>query len=542
MLWKILPLFIVIIFISYWWEDISFIYNIITNNYMILIISSIIVGILIVTTKHKEYDWVHGTAKWATKGEIITEFGQPIDKPLESGSFYLGYDAKKDLHLAIPPDKAVQHGLIIGPPGTGKSRGYFLPNARFVKGTSYVITDPKGELWELTSGYKEEAIRYAPGFEDSAVFNWVPLCKDADIAQLCARAMVTSSPSNNTDPFWINAETAFLTALFSHFAYSETPTPVAAYEFFTLNPWESVLEALENSPSIIARQQKNILVGGTEDIKGGIVPGVANLLQFLQDPKIARFTSSSLDAPDFGRLKEKAISVYYCMHEQDIKRLQPLSTVFYTIVLEQLTRANPTKGNIPVLLLLDEFANIGKLPDFDTTITVTRGRGIGIWMGIQNMSQLEKYEKHNAEVIMGVVGTRIALHSMDNKSAEYISKSLGDTTIVIEKETISDGGGVLRRQSQSKSYSSQEIKRPLITPSEVNLIGKDEAIVKVLNYKPMRIKKIFYDEPPKSNVTKKLGEVIRDIDRSSLPNAKENDSLYPPSLSQSLLDLEKELF
>ena len=116
-------------------------------------------------------------------------------------------------------------------------------------------------------------------------------------------------------------------------------------------------------------------------------------------------------------------------------RLRPLSSLFFTLLLEQLA-AEPMAAPgaaatvadtkpVPVHLFLDEFANVGVVPHFETTISLARGRGVGIWLGIQSLSQLEaRYGKANAQTILTNCATKIALCGLDVETAEYFSRCL----------------------------------------------------------------------------------------------------------------------
>ena len=468
-----------------------------------------IVAILVIFSNKQsnENNWIHGTAQWASREELLRHFGFRGNQPLEPGSFYLSYDENTDHHIAIPAEIAKQHGLILGGTGAGKSRGYFLANCAWIKNTSFVITDPKSELWELTSGHQKEAWRYAPGDENSQCFNWIPLCQEARTAQICARALMSAATSKDTDPFWTNAEIAYLVAIFAHIAVSANPTPLAAYQFITLTDREVLLEELKNSRSKVARQQANIFEQTDDKVKGGIVPAVANTLQFMQDPLIQRFTSSDIKPPNFSELKKRPIGLYYCLKDNDIDYLKPLNALFFTLVLEEIGQSQAKPSDIPIMMILDEFGNLGRIPNFEATITLARSRGISIWLGLQSLDQLKRYGEENGNIILENLGTQVFLRGIKGKSAEYISKILGESTVVVNKENISESGGIFNK-NYSTTYSQQENKRPLMTVDEVNRLPDDRAIVKVGNFRPMMLKKIYYNERAKTAMMEKLKEAI----------------------------------
>lgn len=463
----------------------------------------------------------HGSAGWT---EPPRELLRPKRGPLPEGGFYLGRSAGK--RVVLPKAETLRHGLIVGGSGTGKSRGFFLPNAAWSRGTSLVCTDPKSELWRFTSGLRERAIRYAPAEpEASECFNWIPLCADPRLAELCARAVVESGNTKATDQAWLDTEAAFLAAVFAHASTLSAPTPLSAYRLFTRQPIENLIAGLLASPSEAAREQGMVFSQTQERMRGSIVPVVAAKLQFLRDPKVARFTSAKSEAPDFSSLRVTPTSVYWCLKEHDIARLRPLTGLFFSLLLERLSVGGEDGEGVPALMLLDEFANIGTIPDFETTLSLARGRGVGIWMGIQSLGQLEaRYGKANAQTILSNCGTKIALSGLDVESAEYFSRALGEKTASEAKTT---RHGLL---NASYGHSRDEHGRRLLTADEVRRIGADESLAIVGNRRPMRLEKIFYDEAPSVARTKALGQP-RAIDVN--PPAVADPPAIPDFMSRS---------
>jgi hypothetical protein len=254
------------------------------------------------TLKSSSTRLLHGSAHWLSSSNA--GFSPLRSMPiLSSEAFFLGSEDGSDEKLVeLPGILARQHGIIVGGTGTGKTRGFFLPTAAFARGDSLLCTDPKGELWRHTSGYHARATRYAPTEpEQSACFNWIPLCKEARYAELCARTLIESGEDGprRAEAVWIEAESAFLGALFAHAATLPEPTPITAYQLFTRQKQEMLLKQLKGSVSEVAREQAMIFEQTQERMRGSIVPAVAAKLQFLRDPKIAQFTSAAIECNPF---------------------------------------------------------------------------------------------------------------------------------------------------------------------------------------------------------------------------------------------------
>ena len=474
----------------------------------------------------------YGTAGFASEAEIADLLlAQNVRLP--HGSLLLG--RKGTRQIALPAPFTAQHGVIVGGSGTGKSYSFFLPNVAAASTLSCVVTDPKSELWRFTSGYARRATRYAPGDPDaSACLNWIPLCRDARLAELCARAIVEAGAVERQEPPWPDLETAFLSALFSHAATLSVPTPLAAYDLFTRLEPQKLLDAFARSSSAIAREQANIFQQTNERMRGSIVPVIASKLQCLRDPRIARFTSASLAPPDFGRLRALPEALYWCVQEQDMVRLRPLSSLFYTLLLEQLAAEGPTEeARLPVNVFLDEFANIGVIPHFETTISLARGRGVRLWLGIQSLSQLEaRYGKPAAQTILTNCATKMALSGLDVETAQYFSRSLGEKTQTAPRRSWQKKRWSLFAGGMSDSV--QEHSRWLLTPDEVRRLGTEEMLVITGNRRPLRIEKTVYDAAPCSARTVPLGEARTVPIAFTSPATKKAPS--PPPLPPDLPD------
>jgi type IV secretion system protein VirD4 len=428
----------------------------------------------------------HGSAGFGKPERTLLS---PEQDPYPAGSVYIGKWKGKDVRL--PEEGMLRHGVIVGGTGTGKSRGYFFFNAARSQGTSFVATDPKGELWKNTSGHHPNPLRFAPAEPDkSHCFNWIPLCHDFRIAHLMARAIVESGQTARTEQVWLDLETSFLAALFAHAATTRYPTPMTAYEMLVGQEEEALFDQLQHSPSVTARRQARIFLLSSDRMRGSFLPAVAARLDFLQDERIARFTSSTLLSPDFSTLRQQPAAVYLCLREQDMAGLRPLTAAFFSLMIDQLSGEG--KGETPVLMLLDEFANIGTIPHFETSISLARGRGNGFWLGIQSLSQLEaRYGKVNAQTILTNCNTKIALHGLDTQTAEYFSRALGEATVRDSRRTFHLSHFLF---PSSETLTRDSHKRQLLTSDEVRRISESEALVLMGNRRPWRLGKVYYSQ------------------------------------------------
>jgi type IV secretion system protein VirD4 len=484
--------------------------------FRLAVVTSIALGIHIALKLRKKNSEIpestaHGSAAWSTTRELIN-YGwiynikndkQPIQEPggfLLSRSSFKDYKSETRFSIELSREETTQHILICGPTGTGKSRCFYLPNLRFTQGQSYIATDPKGELHAHTASY-HASLKFAPRESDTLCFNWIPICgTNAHLCNLLARAIVVSK-GESREPFWDDAETNFLAALFAHAATFPTPTPAALYDFLTTFEQEDLIEILINSPSKISRQYIRLFQAASENVRGNTALGLGSKLSWLMDEKVRSFTSSSTQVYDFSQLRDYAIGIYWILSETDVAVLKPLTSLFFTYVLWSIKQ----KDGLPITLYLDELANVGKIPELEVEITVLRGRNISIVAGLQSFSQLSKVYGHHAETIFrDNFLTKIFLHGLDAETAEKCSRSLGEFTHQEYTTSFSESD---TGKSETKSLSRNQ--RRLMTADEIRRLPKDQFLIVSGNNKPARFTKNYYSEPPRpSTQTQEIGEVL----------------------------------
>ena len=150
----------------------------------------------------------------------------------------------------------------------------------------------------------------------------------------------------------------------------------------------------------------------------------------------------------------------------------------YKKLIEIASGSPGLKLQKPVYFLLDEFANLPKIPGVGQMITVSRSRRIFFQMVIQSYSQLDnKYTKEVADTIRGNCNIQVFIGTEDQKTREEFSKMCGDVTLKIENTSVSKSE---KKDSDSnKTTSTQTVTRPLIEPYELGQLPYDVNLVKV---------------------------------------------------------------
>ena len=216
--------------------------------------------------------------------------------------------------------------------------------------------------------------------------------------------------------------------------------------------------------------------------------GIAtNALSLFQDMGINYLTSGT--DIDLSKFAYEPTIIYFIVPDED-KTRHGLATIFiaqlYKSLIEEAVKCNPAEPALPknVYFLLDEFANIPKIPDFASLITVGRSRKIFFCMIVQSYSQLDaSYGEQDANTIRENCNIKIYIGTDDQKTKESFSKLCGDISMEISKKSKSkDKDGKESGVSENKETK----QRPLIYPDELGHLPMEVNLVKIFNEYPMK--------------------------------------------------------
>ena len=169
-----------------------------------------------------------------------------------------------------------------------------------------------------------------------------------------------------------------------------------------------------------------------------------------------------------------------------------LLTIFFSQMIQQLYDFADKRGGklpVPVFFILDEFSNIGQIPDFDKKISTSRSRGISFSVILQNLDQLKNLYEKSYETIIGNCDTHVFLGSNSYATVEYFSKELGEKTISHNSKSINRNS---KSEKQGYSESDQIMARALMTPDELRRMDNNECIIFEKGLKPIKAKKFWW--------------------------------------------------
>lgn len=246
-----------------------------------------------------------------------------------------------------------------------------------------------------------------------------------------------------------------------------------------------------------------------EKTYSSILSSLQSKLGKFDSKEIAELTST--DTIDFEEIGNEKTAVYVISSDTHTA-YDFLLTIFFSQMIQQLYDYADQNGGAlkeQTFFVLDEFANIGKIPDFDKKISTSRSRKISFSVILQNVDQLEAVYEKSYETIMGNCDTHLFLGSNSYKTVEYFSKQLGETTI--GRDSIS-----VNRDKQNfrtgKSVSDNVMARSLMTPDELRRMDMDECIIFVKGLKPVKTDKFYYFKHAMAKILKNLEISHNDIE------------------------------
>jgi len=258
----------------------------------------------------------------------------------------------------------------------------------------------------------------------------------------------------------------------------------------------------------MARKSYETFRLAVDKTRAGVLVGLATRLNVFDTPEISSITgTSSIDIDAMGSKKMATFVITPDSHSA----FNFISTIFFGQVLQRLYyKADENSAirpdgkctlDIPVFFLMDEFANVGQIPDFNQKLSTSRSRNINISIVLQSIDQLKDLYKDIYENIMANCDTHLFLGSQATATCEYISKTLGEATINKKQISLSGkmNGTILASSPDSQNISDQSMARSLMTIDELKRLPLDTSIVMVKGMRPIKAKKYDISMHPKAS-------------------------------------------
>ena len=455
----------------------------------------------------------YGSARWGTAKDIA-----PFIDPVFENNILLTMTERLTMNGRPKNPKFARNKnvIVIGGSGSGKTRFYVKPNLmQMGKYISYVVTDPKGTIiiecgkMLVRHGYKVKVLNTI-NFSKSMHYNpFAYLRTEKDILKLVNTIIVNTKGegAQSTEDFWVKAERLYYTALIGYIHYE---APEEEKNFITLldminasdtreddedykNPVDLLFDRLEErEPEHFAvKQYRKYKLAAGKTAKSILISCGARLAPF--DIKELR-DLMAYDEMELDTIGDRKTALFLIMSDTD-------STFNFVIAIlqSQLTNLLCDKaddvygGRLPVHVrfILDEFANIGQIPQFDKLIATIRSREISASIILQSQSQLKAIYRDNADTIVGNCDTMLFLGGKEKTTLKEISEILGKETI--DSFNTSENRG----KEISHGLNYQKLGKELMTQDEIATMDGGMCILQLRGVRPFFSKKYDITKHPR---------------------------------------------
>ena len=504
----------------------------------------------------------HGSSRWANKKEIASLLDKPPkkkkgekkprDQPKpKKGEFVMDNNIilTNDVKMSLNTRQTRKNlnVMVIGGSGSGKSRFYVKPNLMQAN-TSYVCTDPKGELLRSTGkmlesyGYKIKVFNLIDMAHSHNYnpFNYI-YDVDGNYSATAVIKMVNILMKNTSkegggggDQFWDDSTKALLAALCFYLVECEDKSMQNFSEVMKLLKKAEVKEGSDDYQSDLdlifdalefpdkykteeAEHNEQFKSLNLIDLAKTAKPANRYMcLKYYKDfKKAAGDTAKSILISTAVRLQAFNIpevmdltccdnihleiigdekTVMYIIIPSSDDTFNFLAAMMYTQLFDVLyDRANfKHGGRLPfhVRCLLDEFANVGTIPRFEELLATMRSMEISANVIIQNLSQLKKMYKDSWENVLGNCDSLLFLGGQEPTTLEHVSKTLGKETIDTRSHNRTRG------KNGSTSENDGILGRELMTVDELKVMKDNECILFVSGIYPFFCDKFVIEKHP----------------------------------------------
>ena len=461
----------------------------------------------------------YGSARWGTAADIA-----PYIDPVPDWNIPL--TRTKSLTMTSRPKQPKyarnKNILVIGGSGSGKTRFFVKPSIMQMH-SSYVITDPKGQLLKETGKMllhgapkldengkpvrdRHGRIIYEPyrikvlntiNFSKSMKYNPLAYVRsEKDILKLVnvIIANTKGDGEKSSEDFWVKAERLLYCALIGYIWYEAEPED---RNFITLLDLLNACEAREDdetykSPVDIlfddlakkqpehfaVKQYVKFKMAAGKTLKSILVSCGARLAPF--DIKELRdiMTEDELELDTMG---DRKTALFLIMSDTDTTFnfvIAMLQSQLFNLLCDKADDFYNGRLPVHVRCLWDKFTNIGQIPNFDKLIATIRSREISASIILQSQSQLKTIYKDAADTIVGNCDVTLFLGGKEKSTLKEISELLG-------KETINSLSQSENRDAQtSHGLSYQKLGKELMTQDEIAVMDGGKCILQLRGVRP----------------------------------------------------------
>ena len=415
-----------------------------------------------------------------------------------------------------------EHQLLIGASRSGKGRGHVVPTLLATPHSTLVI-DVKGELadgdprhdFPGTAGFRETlgpVARFRPTQSDSIRINPLfEIPRGADevrAAQNFTDVLFGAHEDRQPKDFWLRSASNLVAPVILHVLYAEplerktlavvreklrNMAQTAEEMRRTLHRKNPATGQPEVHPEVLHAAES--FLSAEERMRSGVQATAESMFGLFADPLIAANTATSDFRLSDLMCGDRPVTLYLQPPSSDVQRLMPLLRLIVDMTGRTLMESQTEVAGRPkrhrLVMVLDEFPMLGRMDFFETMMGAMAGYGIKACLVCQSPNHIARaYGRDN--VIIDNCGVVTSFSATDGDSAKRIADMAGEVWEVRESETQKKPRPILGWGQGSTTL--REERRPLLLPADVRALPRDEQLIFVSGCKPIRAKKIRFDE------------------------------------------------
>lgn len=481
-------------------------------------------------------DGQHGSARWATKGEIKSSYAHVLFQPEKwrkgnrlpnKQGLIVGCEGRKNNVTALVDTDDV-HALVTAASGAGKTAFFLYPNIEYAlaTGMSFLCTDTKGDLFRNYAGIAQECYGYHSAVLDlrnptrsdgnnlmhlinkymdiyiDDSYDLSAKAKAEKYAKILAKTLINTSDdaSYGQNQFFYDAAEGLLTSVFllaAEFLPNEQRHIVSVFKLVQdlLAPstvkgrtqFQLLMEMLPDEHK--AKWFAGAALNTSEQAMASVLSTVLSRLNAFLDSEMEQILcfDTAIDAERFCHEKS---AIFVVLPEEDTTKYFMVSLIIQQLYREILSVADEHGGRLPhrVVFYADELGTCPPIQSLELMFSASRSRGLMIVPIVQSISgQLQKnYGKEGSEIIVENCQVNIfGGFAPGSQTAEQLSKALGSRTVM---------SGSVSRGKNDPSQSLQMMERALMSPDELKSMPKGSFVVMKTGMHPMRVKlRLFLD-------------------------------------------------
>lgn len=423
------------------------------------------------------------------------------------------YNTNEVVGQKHPLRKINRNVLMISGPSGGKSATYVIPLLFQImrKGQSAIVSDPKSELFKITSelakmlGYEVRILNLNPMFlENSDPCNFMMYVgDDIDKAQVMSNAIIANTTGGEDMlDFWSEGALNLLQAIILRISVGNDFKPEEKnlpqiFTYITHHTQEDMeADFASLSEAHPASAPFRIFADGEEKVKKQVLQGLRIKLKLFNSQKLRTIlsaTEGNIDILNPGRTR----CLYFVGSNDQDSSMSSIVSLFYTLLYQELVRYADTRMDqelpVTVHMVLDEYANMGTIPDFEKKLSTVRSRNIITHIIIQDINQLKLKHPFDAwRTVMNDIDYFLMLKTNDPETMSWWSEMSGEQTINVKNRRYDRSKMDVLGIHAQESITEGQGTRQVFTAGEVRSLKDDEVLLMVSQRDMIKLKTFFW--------------------------------------------------